>query len=217
MQHRLGLDNGAVVTQVMPRLLDRCGPGGDDAAEPLVATVVRELVRTYRVSPIKPVSARDLRGWWIPDAAFAALRLFIAAMIVRHGLQDHFGFALLEGDAWLGAPAAFTDRWLAATVQIGGGALLAVGLFTRAAAVSLALVVLLGHFASGTSTGHWIVDGREPIALYTAVLLAFTVIGPGLFALDTLRRGRARRTRLGSTVPMSSWLARQYRRRELTR
>lgn len=201
----------------MPGLLDPADTPRDDADEQIASRPVSALVRTYRVSPVKPVSARDLRGWWIPDAAFAALRLFIAAMIVRHGLQDHFGLLLPGGDAWLGAPEALTDRWLAATLQIAGGALLAAGLFTRAAALALALVVLLGYFASGTSIGHWIVDGREPIALYTAILLAFTVIGPGLFALDSLRRGRARRTRMGSTVPISSWLARQYRRRELTR
>ena len=175
-------------------------------------------MRTYRVSPVKPVSARDLRGWWIPDAAFAALRLFIAAMIARHGLQDHFGVFLIGDDAWLGAPAPLTDRWLAASVLLAGGLLLGVGLFTRVAAVTLATVVLLGYFASGSSTGHWMVDGREPIALYTGVLLAYTVIGPGLFSLDTLRRGRGRRrSRFASTVAMSPWLARQYRRRELTR
>lgn len=172
---------------------------------------------TYRVSPVRPATAADVRGWWIPDAAFAMLRVFIAAMIARHGLQDHFGLLLASGDAWLGAPAALTDRWLAASVQLGAGLLLAVGLYARGAALGLMLVVLLGYFASGTASGHWIVDGREPIALYSAILLAFAVIGPGLFSLDTLRRKRTRRKRGSWTVSMSPWLARQYRRRELTR
>ncbi len=201
----------------MPRLLDRAPRTRDAADEQIAWLPVSASVRTYRVSPVKPVSARDLRGWWIPDAAFAALRLFIAAMTARHGLQDHFGVFLIGDDAWLGAPAALTDRWLAASVLVAGGLLLAAGLFARVAALALAVVVLLGYFASGAATGHWIVDGREPIALYTAVLLAFAVTGPGLFSLDTLRRGRGRRRRLGATVGMSSWLARQYRRRELTR
>ncbi|HET9454817.1 MAG TPA: DoxX family protein [Gemmatimonadaceae bacterium] len=158
-----------------------------------------------------------MRGWWIPDAAFAALRVFVAVMIARHGLQDHFGILLSGGDPWLGAPLPLTDRWLAATLQIAAGLLLAAGFLARGAAVALIVVVLLGYFASGTATGHWIVDGREPIALYTGILLAFAVIGPGLFSVDTLRRGRGRRRRSAGTVAMSSWLARQYRRRELTR
>ena len=205
------------MTEVMPGLLDPAAVLRDDADEQFASSPVSALVRTYRVSPVKPVSARDLRGWWIPDAAFAALRLFIAAMIVRHGLQDHFGVLLLGDDAWLGAPAALTDRWLAASVMIGGGLLLGVGLFAQPAALVLALVVLLGYFAPARAGGHWIVDGREPIALYVAVLLAYTVIGAGLFSLDTLRRGRTRRRRPGGTVSMSPWLVRQYRRRELTR
>jgi putative oxidoreductase len=156
---------------------------------------------TYRVSPVKPVSASDLRGWWIPDAAFAALRVFVAVMIARHGLQDHFGVLLTGGDAWLGAPLPLTDRWLAATLQLAAGLLLAIGLFARGAAMALMLVVLLGYFASGNASGHWIVDGREPIALYTGVLLAFAVIGPGLFSLDTLRRGRGRAERAVEPAP----------------
>lgn len=175
-------------------------------------------MRTYRVSPVRPVSSSDLRGWWIPDAAFAALRVFIAVMLARHGLQDHFGVLLLGDDRWLGAPAPLTDRWLASTLLLAAGSLLAVGFAARAAALALMLVVILGYFASGTATGHWIVDGREPIALYVGTLLAYAIIGPGLFSLDTLRRGRTRRDRNTSgTVGMSSWLARQYRRRELTR
>ena len=171
----------------------------------------------YRVSPIKPVTAADVRGWWSPDAAFAALRVFVGAMILRHGLQDHFGVLLIGADAWLGAPAPLTDRWLAASVQIAGGLLLAVGFFARSAAVMLLAVVLLGYFASGNATGHWIVDGREPIALYSAVLAAYAITGPGLFSLDALRRERPRRKRGGWTVSMSPGLARQYRRRELMR
>src|SRR5687768_11904907 len=202
----------------MPSLLDRGTRGGDDAGELSATSPVSALVpTTYRVSPVKPVSASDLRGWWIPDAAFAALRVFVAVMIASHGLQDHFGVLLTGGDAWLGAPLPLTDRWLAATLQLAAGLLLAIGFFARGAALALMLVVLLGYFASGSATGHWIVDGREPIALYSGILLAFAVIGPGLFSIDTLRRGRGRRRRAVGTVAMSSWLARQYRRRELTR
>lgn len=173
---------------------------------------------TYRVSPVRPVSAADVRGWWIPDAAFTALRVFLAAMLVRHGLQDHLGAFLPAGERWLGAPAPLTDRWLAATLQLGAGFLLAVGLYARTAAFALLAVVLLGHFASGPAAGHWVVAGREPIVLYAGVLGAFLLTGPGLISLDTLRVSRHRRGRRApATVRMSSWLERQYRRRELMR
>lgn len=179
--------------------------------------VVAERRTTYRLSPAEPVRADDVRGWWIPDAVFAALRVFIALLMIGHGLQDHFGFFMPRGEAWLGAPTPLTDRWMAASAQLLGGTLLFAGLFTRFAALVLAVVALLAAFAAPGARGHWMPHGGEAVAVYLGVLAFFAMVGGGLFSLDTPRTSRPRRRGRAMTVRMSPWLERQYRRRELTR
>lgn len=179
--------------------------------------MVVEKRSTYRLSPAEPIRAADVRGWWIPDLAFAVLRMFVALLLIRHGLQDHFGFLMGRGDAWLGAAAPLTDRWMAASVELLAGGLLLVGFFTRFAAATLAVVALLAAFAAPSARGHWMPNGAEPVALYLGVLTFYAIVGGGLFSLDTPRVNRPRRRKRSMTVRMSPWLERQYRRRELTR
>lgn len=170
----------------------------------------------HRVSPAEPITSADVRGWWIPDAGFAALRIFVALMLIAHGLRDHFGFLTL-GEPWLGAPAPLTDRWIAATLLLTGGTLLIVGWLTRAASLVLAVVVVLGYYAPAAARGHWALRGGELVALFTGILISFMLIGAGMFSVDTMRANRPRRRKATMTVSMSPWIKRQYRRRELTR
>ena len=168
---------------------------------------------------LEPVTVpRFLRDWWIPDAAIAALRISVAAILLLHGVQEHYGMFLPGDQTWLGAPQPLTDRWIAATIEIVGGTLLAAGAFTRFVALVLTTLVVLSYFAPPSAVGHWAFKGRELIALYALILMTFAVIGPGLFSLDALRVAR-RKPRLGSAmvVPLSPWIKRQYRRRDLTR
>jgi putative oxidoreductase len=170
------------------------------------------------MSPVEPITVpRFLGGWWIPDATIAALRIGLALLIVAHGLQEHFGILLPRGQTWLGAPVALSDRWLAATVEIAGGTLLALGAFTRWASLALAVVVALSQFAPLNARGHWTFIGPEYIAVLSAVLVTFAIIGPGFFSVDALREGRRGPRKSGSTVDLSPWIKKQYRRRELTR
>jgi putative oxidoreductase len=172
-------------------------------------------------SRAKPVDAvrgpRFLSAWWVPDAAIAAVRIAVALLLILHGVQEHFGVLLGSGEAWRGPPAPLGDRWLAATIELVGGVLLAAGAFTRFAAFVLAGLVVLGYFAPMRARGHWTVTGPELIALLSTILLLFAVIGPGLFSLDALRVRRHRPRPSGPTVSISPWIRRQYRHRELTR
>ena len=173
----------------------------------------------FPTTPAEPVTdPRSLRGWWIPDAGFAAFRAAIGLLLVWHGLQEHFGGLLLPGQEWRGSLAPFTDPWIMATVKLAGGALLALGLFTQSAAIVLAMLVALTHVSLNGTRLVWMANGGELVTLYCVVLLAFALIGPGLFSVDVLLRGRRTRRRVtGMTVPISPWVQRQIRRRELTR
>jgi len=175
----------------------------------------------YSTTSVEPITdPRALRGWWIPDAAFAAFRVAIALLLIWHGVQEHFGQLLLPGQRWGGALAPFTDPWIMATVRLAGGALLALGLFTQSAALVLAVHVVLTHLATNGLRAHWMLNGGELTTVYCVVLLGFAVVGPGLFSLDMLRgRGpkRPRSRSSGMTVPISPWVNRQIRTRELSR
>jgi hypothetical protein len=65
--------------------------------------------------------------------------------------------------------------------------------------------------------GHWMFGSIELVVLYTGVLLALALIGPGTFSLDALRESRKRPKGSGPRVRLSPWIKRQYRHRELTR
>jgi putative oxidoreductase len=166
---------------------------------------------------VEPSTApRSLRGWWIPDLAFSALRAVIGLLLAWHGAQELFGILLLPGDSWQGAPRAFTEGWIDGVVKLVGGGFLVFGLFTRFTSLVLAILVALQHFAITTLRGNWWLNDGELATLYCVVLIAFALTGSGLFSIDAMiERGRARRTRM--QVSMSPWIRRQIRRRELTR
>lgn len=173
----------------------------------------------YTTTTAEPATdPRSLRWWWVPDVGFAAFRVGIGALLMWHGVQELFGELLLPGQGWSGTLTPMTDPWILATVKLVGGALLAVGLFTQAAATVLAALVLLSHLASIGRGTHWMLNGGELATLYSMVLLMFVVIGPGLFSIDGfIQARRIRRPRHGMTVPISPWVRRQARRRELAR
>jgi putative oxidoreductase len=166
---------------------------------------------------VEPNSApRNLRGWWIPDFAFSALRAIIGLLLAWHAGQELFGVLLLPGAAWEGAPSAFSERWTDGVVKLVGGGLLFVGLFTRITSLILAVLVGVQHFAITTLRGNWWLNNGELATLYCVVLIALALTGAGLFSIDAIiERRRARRTRM--QVSMSPWIRRQIRTRELTR
>lgn len=157
-----------------------------------------------------------MRGWWIPDLAFSALRAVIGLLLVWHACQELFGILLLPGAGWEGAPLAFSERWVDGVVKLSGGTLLVLGMFTRITSLILAVLVAMQHFAITAPRGNWWLNGGELATLYCVVLVAFALTGSGLFSVDAIvERRRARRTRM--QVSMSPWIRRQIRRRELTR
>jgi putative oxidoreductase len=131
----------------------------------------------------------------LPDLAFAALRLVSGLMLVQHGVQKHFGLLLRPGREFGGAPELFSQMWIAGTLEISGGFLLALGLFTRPVAFVLSGLMAAAYFLSHAPRGFWpILNGGELAALNCFVFLTFAVIGGGRYSLDGhLGRRRGRR------------------------
>jgi putative oxidoreductase len=158
-----------------------------------------------------------VKRWWIQDGGLAALRVAVALLVMLHGVRELFGVLLPSHVTWFGAPGFMTDRWMAGSIELLGALLLASGTFSRVTAGALALVVLASPLAPGIANGHWRFDGGELIALYVSVLVAIAIMGPGRFSVDAFRAKRRRPRVGGMDVPMSPWVRKQYRRRELTR
>ena len=129
----------------------------------------------------------ETSGSALANAGLAILRVVVGVSIAfGHGLAKlppPAGFTKIV--ASLGFPAPELFAWAAGMSEFVGGLLLAAGLMTRPAALTLAItmtVALFGHHA-GDSFRE-----RELALLYGAASLAFAVMGSGRFGLDRVVR-----------------------------
>jgi putative oxidoreductase len=123
------------------------------------------------------------------------IRLFIGICFVIHGLGKLgiVGSGNMAGfEGWLksmGLPFPALQARMAMLNEILGGALIALGLFTRMGALlCLATMVVAGLI--GHKGGGYLITNNPPGNEYTinlsAVLVALILMGPGLFSLDAL-------------------------------
>lgn len=125
---------------------------------------------------------------WQPHC-LAALRIVAALLFIEHGTSKLWGWPYVEG---LSNLPPFTLFWTAGVIEIVGGVLLLLGLFTRPAAF-----VLSGEMAVAYFMEHLPIDffpirnqGDAPI-LFCFVFLYLAAAGPGAFSLDGRRRAHA--------------------------
>jgi putative oxidoreductase len=112
-------------------------------------------------------------------------------MLMQHGVQKHFGW-LLPADRAFAAPELLSRMWIAGSLEIAGGLLLAIGLFTRPVAFVLSGLMAFAYFIAHAPNGFWpILNRGELAALYCFVFLMFAVIGGGRYSLDGMM-GRVR-------------------------
>ncbi|MBG0808554.1 DoxX family protein [Methylosinus sp. H3A] len=116
------------------------------------------------------------------QALLGLLRILVALLFLQHGTAKLFGFphvAMFDGLKLVSLLG------LAGAIEIVGGLLLLLGLFTRPTAVVLAAEMvaayLIGHAARGALPIH---NGGELAFVYGVVFLLFALAGPGRFAID---------------------------------
>jgi putative oxidoreductase len=119
--------------------------------------------------------------------ALAALRIVAALIFIEHGTQKLFGFpAPPEG----GLPPAWSIFWIGAWLELAGGALLALGLFTRPVAFIVSGEMAVAYWMFHTPASFYpVLNGGDAAILYTFVFLLLVFTGPGAFSVDALRRG----------------------------
>src|SRR5215475_8641279 len=126
---------------------------------------------------------------WSPRV-LAALRIITALLFIEHGLMKLVAFPA----AVPGLPSPLpTILVVAALIEIVGGALIAVGLFTRIAAFICSGEMAAAYFISHAPQSFWpALNGGDAAILFCFVFLYLVFAGAGAWSVDQfLRRDAA--------------------------
>jgi len=122
---------------------------------------------------------------WSPRL-LSVLRVMTALMFLQHGTAKLLGFPHvamfdnLQLMSLLGAAGA---------LEIGGGLLMLIGLFTRPVAFILAGFMAVAYFMAHAPQGFYpLLNQGELAVLYCFVFLYFSVAGGGSWSVDAARR-----------------------------
>jgi putative oxidoreductase len=125
---------------------------------------------------------------WAPRV-LSLLRIVAALLYLEHGLMKLVHFPAAQP----GAPDPLPPLLLAAAIiEVVGGGLMAVGLFTRLAAFVCSGQMAVAYFMSHAPQGFYpALNMGEPAVLYCFVFFYLIFAGPGPWSLDALVRKRS--------------------------
>jgi putative oxidoreductase len=122
--------------------------------------------------------------------ALSLLRIVAGFTFLQHGAQKLLGsFGGLGGS---GATAQLgTLVWVAGVLELFGGLLIMLGLFTRPVAFVLAGQMAVAYFMQHAPRGFWTIqNGGELAVLYCFLFLYLFTAGPGPWSVDRAIRKR---------------------------
>ena len=121
---------------------------------------------------------------WSPRL-LGLLRIILGFLFLQHGTAKLFGMphvAMFDGLQLLSLMGA------AGVIELVGGSLLLVGLFTRPVAFILSGQMAAAYFIAHAPAGFLpILNGGEMAVMYCFTFLYFAVAGAGAYSLDGLR------------------------------
>ena len=117
---------------------------------------------------------RDTLDLWAPRV-LSILRIVAALIFLEHGAQKLLGFP-----AHPSPPGIWTTSWVAAVLEIVGGPLLALGLFTRPVAFILSGEMAVAYWMAHAPRGVFpVLNGGDAAILYCFGFLYFVFAGAG--------------------------------------
>jgi putative oxidoreductase len=110
------------------------------------------------------------------------LRIATALLFLQHGTAKLLGYPHV---AMFDNLKLFSLLGVGGAIELAGGLLLLVGLFTRPVAFLLSGEMAVAYFGFHAFEALWPIHNKgELAALYCFVFLFFSVAGPGKFAFD---------------------------------
>jgi putative oxidoreductase len=117
---------------------------------------------------------------WSPKL-LSVLRIVVGLAFIDHGISKFFNIPPFPGQMT-------TLLTVAGCLEVGGGALILIGLFTRPVAFVLsgfcAVAYFMVHFPLGLLP---LANGGEPAMLYCFIFLYFSAAGGGAWSADASR------------------------------
>ncbi len=114
------------------------------------------------------------------------LRIVTGVLFLAHGTAKFFQFPAT--DYFLAAPALFSLMGVAGLLELVGGALVIVGLFTRYVAFILSGFMAVAYFmAHAPQNFHPILNQGESAILYCFIFLYLAAAGAGPWSIDAKR------------------------------
>ena len=127
----------------------------------------------------------DLTGAWAPRL-LSVLRIMTGLQFLQHGTQKFFSFPFRAA----AAPQLASLLGVQGCLEIGGGLLIILGLFTRPVAF-----ILAGDMAVAYFTVHFprnifpALNGGDAAILFCFVFLYLAAAGGGVWSVDARRSG----------------------------
>ena len=127
---------------------------------------------------------------WAPYL-LSILRIVAAFVFLQPGTAKLFAFpaAVMPG----GGTATLTSlAGIAGLLEVVGGPLMLVGLFSRPVAFVLAGEMAVAYFLGHAPQGFWtVLNGGQPAVLFCFIWLYLSAAGPGPWSIDALRGRQA--------------------------
>lgn len=125
---------------------------------------------------------------WRPRV-LSLLRIVTGFLYIQHGTQKMFGFPGPEH----GFFNLLSLMGLAGSLEVIGGALILIGLFTRPVAFLLSGEMAFAYFIAHAPRSFWpMLNGGELAVMWCFLYLYLACAGGGSWSIDNLRAGKAK-------------------------
>ncbi len=130
-----------------------------------------------------------MRKEWSPQL-LSILRIVLAFLFIQVGSAKWFAFpgAVMPGG---GTAVIGSLPWFAGIIEVFGGTLILLGLFTRPVAFVLAGEMAVAYFYGHARMGHWlwpVLNMGQTAVIYCFLFLYISAAGPGPWSLDARLR-----------------------------
>jgi len=130
------------------------------------------------------LSTASLDGIWALRF-LSIFRIIAGLLFMEHGMSKLFGFPHV---AMFDTLQAFQLLWFAGVIELVGGALLAIGLFTRIVAFIMSGEMAIAYFMFHAARGFFpALNGGDAAILFCLAFFYFFLAGGGPWSIDAAR------------------------------